>query len=96
MRKDGGRFWRMKNVLKPGNSSDDTQLTLATLKGVVTGKQWGQQFIYTELPVWSVYARGAAEQLNVQQHIGKRERVHGKFLAQEQNNILMQGEMVLL
>lgn len=59
VRKDGGRFWPHEECIKAGEYSDDTQLTLATLRALLLGKQWGQQFIYTELPVWSVYARGA-------------------------------------
>jgi ADP-ribosylglycohydrolase len=44
--------------VKPGEYSDDTQLTLATARSVLSGDEWWARFTQVELPTWLMYERG--------------------------------------
>ncbi len=52
--------WRLKGeIVKKGEYSDDTQLTLATARSIWNGRFHPEYFAYVELPMWVYYQRGA-------------------------------------
>ena len=59
MRSAGGRFYSHRDVVRAGEYSDDTQLTLAVARSRLRGDDsWWQYFTQTELPLWMLYERG--------------------------------------
>lgn len=51
--------WRLKKELvRAGEYSDDTQLTLATARSIWNGRFHPEYFAYVELPLWVYYERG--------------------------------------
>lgn len=59
MRSAGGRFYSHQDVVRAGEYSDDTQLTLAVARSRLRGDDsWWQYFTRTELPLWMLYERG--------------------------------------
>ena len=59
MRSAGGRFYSHRDVVRAGEYSDDTQLTLAVARSRLQGDDsWWQYFTQTELPLWMLYERG--------------------------------------
>jgi ADP-ribosylglycohydrolase len=55
----GGKWWGYTDEIKPGEYSDDTQLTLAVARSVSdTGHFEPRLFAYQELPLWLQYERG--------------------------------------
>ena len=58
-RRSGGRFHPYEEVIRPGEYSDDTQLTLAVARSRANhGSEWWKAFVRTELPLWTLYERG--------------------------------------
>lgn len=58
-RNAGGRFYAHSDVVRAGEYSDDTQLTLAVARSRLLGDhRWWQFFTRTELPLWLLYERG--------------------------------------
>ncbi len=58
-RRGGGRYQPYEEVIRPGEYSDDTQLTLAVARCRTThGTAWFRGFTRTELPLWKIYERG--------------------------------------
>ncbi len=54
--------WKLKGeVVKEGEYSDDTQLTLATARSIWNGRFHPDYFAYVELPLWIYYQRGAGK-----------------------------------
>src|ERR1700722_8201704 len=58
-RREGGRFAPHELEISPGEYSDDTQLALAVARSRSIGQQWWEHFVEVELPLWTVYERGA-------------------------------------
>lgn len=58
-RRSAGRFKGYREIIYPGEYSDDTQLMLATARSLLKGKHWNQYLIRQELPAWLLYMRGA-------------------------------------
>jgi ADP-ribosylglycohydrolase len=56
-RNAGSRFLRYKELVLPGEYSDDTQLLLAVARACLH-TDWRQRLIEAELPSWPVYQRG--------------------------------------
>ena len=58
-RRNGGRFQPFEEVIRPGDYSDDTQLTLAVARSRTNhGSAWWKAFTRAELPLWTLYERG--------------------------------------
>ncbi|MBX3747809.1 MAG: ADP-ribosylglycohydrolase family protein [Verrucomicrobiae bacterium] len=58
-RRGGGRFYPHTEVIRAGEYSDDTQLTLAIARSRLTaGSSWWLFFTRNELPLWTLYERG--------------------------------------
>ncbi len=58
-RRSGGRYYAYTEVIRAGEYSDDTQLTLAVARcRVYAGSGWWTQFTRNELPLWITYRRG--------------------------------------
>ena len=59
-RVDGFIEWRMgKELVREGEYSDDTQLSLAVARSIWDGRFHPEYFAYVELPLWVYYQRGA-------------------------------------
>ncbi len=59
-RVDGFVSWNLNGeIVKEGEYSDDTQLTLATARSIWNGRFHPEYFAYVELPLWVYYQRGA-------------------------------------
>ncbi len=55
----GGKWWGYKDVINPGDYSDDTQLTISVARSIDTsGRFFPEYFAYLELPLWLNYERG--------------------------------------
>lgn len=58
-RRGGGRYYPHREIIRAGEYSDDTQLTLAIARSRLTaGPSWWQHFARNELPLWTLYERG--------------------------------------
>ncbi len=58
-RRSGGRFQPHTEIIRAGEYSDDTQLTLAVARSRLTaGTSWWAHFTRNELPLWMLYERG--------------------------------------
>ena len=58
-RRSGGRFGPYEEIIRPGEYSDDTQLTLAVARCRTNyGGEWWQALTRVELPLWTLYERG--------------------------------------
>lgn len=57
-KKSGGRYWSHNETILPGEYSDDTQLTLAIARSLLSGQKWDVYFTKYELPYWKNYERG--------------------------------------
>lgn len=57
-KKSGGRYWNHNETILPGEYSDDTQLTLAITRSLLSGQKWDEYFTKYELPYWKHYERG--------------------------------------
>ena len=58
-RRSGGRYNAYTEVIRAGEYSDDSQLTLAVARcRVHAGTGWWAQFTRNELPLWTLYERG--------------------------------------
>ena len=58
-RREGGRFYPHEEIVRRGEYSDDTQLTLAVARSrILGGNEWFPAFARTELPLWTLYQRG--------------------------------------
>lgn len=58
-RKGGGRFYPHTEIIRAGEYSDDTQLTIAIARSRLTaGSSWWSYFTKNELPLWTLYERG--------------------------------------
>ena len=58
-RRGGGRFQPYEEIIRPGEYSDDTQLTLAVARSRTNhGSEWWKAFTRIELPLWTLYERG--------------------------------------
>lgn len=57
-KKSGGRYWSHNETILPGEYSDDTQLTLAIARSLLSGQKWDLYFTKYELPYWKCYERG--------------------------------------
>ena len=58
-RRGGGRFLPHTEIIRAGEYSDDTQLTLAVARSRITaGPSWWAHFTRNELPLWTLYERG--------------------------------------
>ncbi|MGC4897378.1 ADP-ribosylglycohydrolase family protein [Micromonospora sp. DT31] len=49
---------RYRDLVQPGEYSDDTQLLLATARACLAGDRWWQRLTEAELPTWLLYQRG--------------------------------------
>jgi len=59
VRKSGGRYFPHAEVVRAGEYSDDTQLTLAVARcRIHAGLGWWNCFTRNELPLWTIYERG--------------------------------------
>ena len=62
----GGRFWGYKEVIKEGEYSDDTQLTLAVYRCMDENGDFNpDKFAYFELPLWLHYERGGGRTIKI-------------------------------
>jgi ADP-ribosylglycohydrolase/uncharacterized protein (DUF433 family) len=58
-RRSGGRYYAHTEVIRAGEYSDDTQLTLAVARcRIHAGSNWWTRFTRNELPLWTLYERG--------------------------------------
>ena len=58
-RRSGGRFQSYEEIIRAGDYSDDTQLTLAVARSRANhGSNWWVAFTWVELPLWTLYERG--------------------------------------
>lgn len=58
-RRSGGRYQPYEEIIRPGEYSDDTQLTLAVARCRTShGTAWFRGFTHIELPLWRIYERG--------------------------------------
>ena len=58
-RRSGGRFQPFEEVIRAGDYSDDTQLTLAVARCRINyGSAWWTALTRLELPLWPLYERG--------------------------------------
>lgn len=55
----GTRFQPYRERVRPGDYSDDTQLTLAVARACLHGDGWAHHLSRIELPAWLTYQRGA-------------------------------------
>lgn len=60
-KKSGGRYWGHNEIIMPGEYSDDTQLTLAIARSLLSGQKWDLYFTKYELPYWKQYERGGGK-----------------------------------
>lgn len=59
IRRSGGRYQPFEEIIRPGDYSDDTQLTLAVARSRTNhGSAWWKAFTRAELPLWTLYERG--------------------------------------
>jgi ADP-ribosylglycohydrolase/catechol 2,3-dioxygenase-like lactoylglutathione lyase family enzyme len=58
-RNSGTQFARYQETIEAGEYSDDTQLLLAVARACLTGRRWLTWLTRVELPVWTLYPRGA-------------------------------------
>lgn len=59
VRRPGGRYYVHEEKIEAGEYSDDTQLTLATARSLIShNENWIEPFTQYELPLWSIYERG--------------------------------------
>jgi ADP-ribosylglycohydrolase len=57
--RSGGRFQPYMEIIRAGEYSDDTQLTLAVARSrLMAGNWWWLHFTRNELPLWTLYERG--------------------------------------
>lgn len=54
----GSRFHKHIETMNAGEYSDDTQLTIATARSLLSEKEWYNNFVQVELPFWLNYERG--------------------------------------
>jgi ADP-ribosylglycohydrolase len=60
----GGRWWGFRDEIKPGEYSDDTQLSLAIARSISSrGDFEPSKFAYYELPLWLHYERGGGRSI---------------------------------
>lgn len=72
----GGRFNTYIDHIRPGDYSDDTQLTLCTARCIrADGTFDVNQFAKTELPFWRNYARGAGATITRAAHSLSRKKI---------------------
>ena len=58
-RRSGGRYRPYEELIRAGEYSDDTQLTLAVARSRTNhGADWWKAFMRVELPRWTIYERG--------------------------------------
>src|SRR5262245_37646140 len=58
-RRSGGRFYPHSEMIRAGEYSDDTQLTLAVARSrILAGSGWWAFLTRNELPLWTIYERG--------------------------------------
>ena len=58
-RRSGGRLRPYRELIRPGDYSDDTQLTLAVARSRTNhGAAWWKALTQVELPLWTLYERG--------------------------------------
>ena len=58
-RRSGGRYRPYEEIIRAGEYSDDTQLTLAVARSRTNhGADWWKAFMRVELPRWTIYERG--------------------------------------
>ena len=58
-RRNGGQFHAYDEIIRAGEYSDDTQLTLAVARSRTNhGADWWKAFMRVELPLWTLYERG--------------------------------------
>lgn len=58
-RRSGGRFYAHRELIRAGEYSDDTQLTLAVARSRIHGgDRWWTCLTRHELPLWTLYERG--------------------------------------
>ena len=58
-RRSGGRYRAYEEIIRAGEYSDDTQLTLAVARSRTNhGADWWKAFMRVELPRWTIYERG--------------------------------------
>lgn len=59
VRRGGGRFYPHEEVIRAGEYSDDTQLTMAVARSrLIAGPAWWTTLTRTEIPLWTLYQRG--------------------------------------
>lgn len=58
-RRAGGRFYHHLETIRAGEYSDDTQLLLAVARARLTTPRWVERLALHELPLFTVYERGA-------------------------------------
>ena len=59
MRRGGGRFYPYEEIIRAGEYSDDTQLTMAVARcRLIAGSAWWDALTRTEIPLWTLYERG--------------------------------------
>lgn len=63
-RRVGGRYNPYHDLVRRGEYSDDTQLTLCTARSLLYGRLWYQHLTEVELPFFSCYERGAGGATN--------------------------------
>ena len=57
-RRSGGRYRPYEEIIRAGEYSDDTQLTLAVARSRTNhGADWWKAFMQVELPRWTIYER---------------------------------------
>jgi len=59
VRRAGGRFYAHDETIEAGEYSDDTQMTLAVARARLSAKDWWACLSQRELPLFTVYNRGA-------------------------------------
>ena len=58
-RRSGGRSWAYEEIVRAGDYSDDTQLSLAVARSRINhASDWWKAFTLGELPFWILYERG--------------------------------------
>jgi ADP-ribosylglycohydrolase/predicted enzyme related to lactoylglutathione lyase len=57
-RRAGGRFYPHQELIKAGEYSDDTQLTLCLCRALQYDNRWWDRWTSVELPLWTLYERG--------------------------------------
>ena len=62
----GGRWWGYQDEIRPGEYSDDTQLSLAVARSLSSqGDFEPSRFAYYELPLWLNYERGGGRSVKM-------------------------------